>query len=94
MNKGALITAVALATETKQTEAKVTVEAISEVIKTALLAGEEVTLPGIGKLKVSTRGARAGRNPKTGDAIQVPAKRVVKFSASSEFEAAVSPVAG
>lgn len=94
MNKGELVTAVALATETQQIKAKDTVEKIADVIKTALLAGDEVTLPGIGKLKVSTRAGRAGRNPKTGEAIQVPAKRVVKFYASSEFEAAVSPVVG
>lgn len=92
MNKGALISAVATAAELKQADAKDLIEKFSEVVKAALVAGDEVTLPGIGKLKVSTRAARAGRNPKTGEAIQIEAKRVVKFAPSSEFEGSLAKV--
>jgi DNA-binding protein HU-beta len=42
-------------------------------------AKDTFTLPGIGKLVLKNRAARMGRNPKTGEAIQIPAKRVVKF---------------
>jgi DNA-binding protein HU-beta len=42
-------------------------------------AKDTFTLPGLGKLVLKNRAARVGRNPKTGEAIQIPAKRVVKF---------------
>lgn len=85
MNKNQLIVALANNTGLKQTEAKNIVEVFSTIVSASLLAGEEVTLPKIGKLKVSSRAARTGRNPKTGETIQIPAKQVVKFKASSEF---------
>lgn len=86
MNKGDLINAVAAASNTKPAEAKAAVELFSDIFRGALLAGEEVTLPSIGKLKVHTRPARTGRNPKTGEPIEIPSKRVVKFTPASAFE--------
>jgi DNA-binding protein HU-beta len=85
MNKGALISAFSTATESKPKEAQTTIETLMGILKTALAAGEEVTLPGIGKLKVAVRPGRTGRNPKTGEALAIAAKRVVKFSPASEF---------
>jgi DNA-binding protein HU-beta len=85
MNKGSLISAVAAKLEVKASEAKTIVEAFSDIVKTALDSGDEVTIPAVGKLKVQTRPARNGRNPATGVAIEIPAKRVVKFSPASEF---------
>lgn len=55
----------------------------SESLKADLLAGRIVTIPGIGKLRVIDKPARKSRNPRTGETIEVPAKRAVKFSASS-----------
>lgn len=49
------------------------------------------TLPGIGKLVLVNRKARAGRNPKTGEAIQIPAKIVVKFRVAKACKEAVLP---
>jgi DNA-binding protein HU-beta len=93
MNKGELISAVALAnTGMKLAEAKTVVESVMSVVATTLRNGDEVTLPGVGKLKVKTKPGRAGRNPATGAAITIPAKRVVKFSPASEFSTAFSPV--
>lgn len=86
MNKGDLISAVASATGTKAADAKVTVELFSGIFRDALLAGDEVTLPGVGKLKVHTRPARTGRNPKTGEPIEIQSKRVVKFTPAAAFE--------
>lgn len=85
MNKGELVKTVASEAGSKVVEAKKNVEVFSKVVAAALLSGEEVTLPGVGKLKIKNRPARAGRNPKTGAAISIPAKRVVKFAASAEF---------
>jgi DNA-binding protein HU-beta len=85
MNKGELINAFAAAHKVKNADAKAAVETFANLISTALKDGKEVTIPGVGKLKVKTRPARAGRNPANGETIQVPAKRVVKFSPASEF---------
>ncbi len=93
MNKGQLVAAVALAnTGMKQSEAKTVVESFMSVLTCALKNGDEVTLPGVGKLKVKTRPARTGRNPKTGEAISIPSKRVVKFSPASDFNSEFSAV--
>jgi DNA-binding protein HU-beta len=50
-----------------------------QLIADQLENGAEITLPGIGKLKVTERPARTGRNPSTGAAIEIAAKKVVKF---------------
>lgn len=92
MNKAQLNSAVSAALSVKASEADRTVATLMDVFKTALLSGEEVTLPGIGKLKVSTRPGRNGRNPSTGAAIVIPAKRVVKFSPASTFNDEVKVV--
>jgi DNA-binding protein HU-beta len=54
-------------------------------------AKNSFTLPGIGKLVLVNRKARIGRNPKTGEAIQIPAKTVVKFRVAKACKEAVLP---
>lgn len=56
-------------------------ESLATASYVALDAGDEVTIPGIGKLSVTTRAARTGRNPSTGEEIAIPAKRVPAFKA-------------
>ncbi|WP_374352273.1 HU family DNA-binding protein [Chitinimonas sp.] len=63
--------------------------AMTGVIHAQLKAGEELTLPGIGKLKVQDKPAKIGRNPKTGAELQIPAKRVPKFTAVKALKDAV-----
>jgi DNA-binding protein HU-beta len=92
MNKGDLINTYASLADVKATEAKVAVENFSKIFHNVLLSGEEVTIPGVGKLKVQVRPARAGRNPATGAAIEIPSKRVVKFTPSAQFEAEITEV--
>jgi DNA-binding protein HU-beta len=92
MNKGELVAALAAKLPTTQVDAKNIIETLSDVIETALLAGDEVTLPGVGKLKVFNRPGRAGRNPKSGEAIVIPEKRVVKFNPGAAFKDKVSPI--
>lgn len=55
------------------------------VVAAALADGKDVALPVIGKLKPIQRAARTGRNPQTGEAIQIPAKRVVKLTVSKKL---------
>lgn len=52
--------------------------------------GAEVTLPGIGKLKAVAKPARTGRNPATGEEIEIPAKTAVKFTAAKALKDAVA----
>ena len=63
------------------------VELIMDNIGQALVDGDKVELRGFGSFKVKTRGARLARNPRTGDSVAVPAKRVPFFKASNELKA-------
>ena len=64
-------------------------EALIGMITTHLKKGERVKLVGLGILHVRNRAARAGRNPKTGEAIQIKASKKVAFRASKELKEAV-----
>lgn len=55
-------------------------ERLGEVATRGLKQGFDVSLPGLGKLKPAVRAARSGRNPATGLPMEIPAKRLVKFS--------------
>lgn len=59
---------------------KTILRTLGEVVGAELNNGDSVNLPGLGILSVKERAARTGRNPKTGEAIEIPARRVVKFS--------------
>lgn len=63
-------------------------QSFCSVAAAELLAGGEVSLPGLGKLKVKTTNARTGRNPRTGEAIDIPAGRKVVFTPGKEFKEA------
>lgn len=75
-------------------ESKKTVEAVlkiaADVISAELVEGGEAVLPGLGKLSVNAKAARKGRNPKTGEEIDIPARRVPHFSASKALKDAVA----
>ena len=66
-------------------EAKRMVEAVLSTIAHAAGEGEEVSLPGFGKFKVSERAARQGRNPATGEAIQIAASRKLAFAPAKQL---------
>ena len=65
-------------------------QALLGAITNALASGEDVTVTDNFKLSVEQRAARTGRNPKTGETIAIPAKRVIKFSAYKHFRDAVA----
>ena len=81
MNKKELIEAVAHGTDVTRTTAGQAVDAALEAIAGRLAAGESVTIPGFGTFEVRERGARAGRNPRTGEAIEIAASRSAAFKA-------------
>lgn len=64
-------------------------ETLVQEITNGLKAGKKVALAGLGIFRVAERKARTGRNPKTGETIQIPAKKSVKFRASRELKEAV-----
>jgi DNA-binding protein HU-beta len=65
-------------------------EQLGEVATRTLKGGDDVPLPGLGKLKPAERAARAGRNPATGLPMEVPAKRLVRFSEAKALSDALN----
>jgi len=88
MNKGDLINEVAKVTCTKA-EAVKAVDAVFNAVKKTLKKGNKVTLVGFGTFSVVKRSARTGRNPQTGKAIKIAAKKVPKFTAGKGLKDAV-----
>jgi DNA-binding protein HU-beta len=79
MNKNELVKIIAEDTEMTQVKAKTIVEAIMDSIKKSLINGEKVQLVGFGSWEVKQRAARKGRNPQTGEAIDIAPKKAIKF---------------
>jgi DNA-binding protein HU-beta len=87
MTKSQIITH--LATKTKTTK-KVATQFLDELVKLSYKeAKREFVLPGLGKLKVSQRQQRMGRNPATGETIVIPAKKVLKFRVAKAAKDAI-----
>ncbi len=79
MNKADLVTKVAESTELSKKDVTKAVEAVFESISEALQSGEKVQLVGFGNFEVRERSARKGRNPQTGEEIEIPASKVPAF---------------
>lgn len=82
MNKTELVRTVAEKADLTLAVAGDAVNAVVEAIVNALVAGEEVAVPGFGTFKVSERAARTGRNPQTGEAVEIAASKAVSFKVS------------
>ena len=91
MNKSDLITAVAARTDMKKTAIAEVLDALGVVVTDQLALGEDVPLAGLGKLSVKTRAARSGRNPATGETMDIPAKHVAHFSAAKALKDVLNP---
>lgn len=76
MNKSDLINVVTEATELPKKDATKAVDAVFEAITEALQSGDKVQLVGFGNFEVRERSARKGRNPQTGEEIEIPASKV------------------
>ena len=86
MNKSDLANDVAKRTKLSKAKAWEVVSATFESIKTSLKKGQKVSLVGFGSFSVKNRKARMGRNPKTGETIQIKARKVPAFSAGAELK--------
>ena len=90
MNKTELVEKIAVGAELSKADAKKALEAAVEAIKTALVEGDKVQLIGFGTVSVNERPAREGMNLRTGEKIQIAAKKVAKFKAGAELTAALN----
>ena len=89
MNKTELTDAVAARANLSRSDAGNAVDAVFQSIESALADGDSVSLIGFGAFSVSDRAARTGRNPRTGETIQIAAAKVVKFKAGKTLRDAV-----
>src|SRR5215213_27292 len=86
MTKAELVEDVARAAELTKKDAERLVEIVFESIIETLNQGEKIELRGFGSFRVRERGARRGRNPKNGDPVSIPAKRVPYFKPGKELK--------
>ena len=89
MNKTELVDAVATQAELSKQDAKKAVEALFETISNTLAKEEKIQLIGFGTFEVRERSARKGRNPQTGEEIDIAASKVPAFKAGKELKEAV-----
>ena len=89
MNKAELVTKVVEKTGLTKKDAEKVVVAVFDSIQAALTAGDRVQLVGFGTFEVRSRGARTGRNPRSGATIQIPATKVPAFKAGKALKDAI-----
>lgn len=80
-----LVNSISETTGIKKVEVAATLETLTSKMKEILSKGDEVSIKGLGKFVLVDRKARTARNPKTGEPVDVLAKKVVKFKVSSKF---------
>jgi DNA-binding protein HU-beta len=90
MNKAELIDAIATSARITKADAQRALDATIENVTKALKKGDKVSLVGFGTFSVTKRAARTGRNPQTGKAIKIAAKRVAKFKAGIDLAKTVN----
>ncbi|MEZ5839651.1 MAG: HU family DNA-binding protein [Hyphomicrobiales bacterium] len=90
MNKSELIAAVADNAGVTKADAGKAVDAVFDAITAALKGGDEVRITGFGNFSVATRAASQGRNPRTGEPMQIPASKSPKFKAGKGLKDAIA----
>jgi DNA-binding protein HU-beta len=88
--KNEIIEAIAAATSLARRDAAAAYDAFLAAVTSTLQRGEKVNVAGLGAFSVSDRAERAGRNPKTGETITIPASRAVKFKPGKELKESVN----
>jgi DNA-binding protein HU-beta len=90
MNKSELINHIAASAGISKTQATAALQAVETGVIDTLASGGQVTLTGFGTFKVNERAARIGRNPKTGEELQIAASKVPTFKAGKALKEAVN----
>ena len=91
MNKGDLIERVRSTGDLTRGQAESVVDAVLDSVKGAVRSGERVSLAGFGSFNPSSRAARTGRNPQTGQPVKIAAAKSVRFAPASAFKHALNP---
>jgi DNA-binding protein HU-beta len=91
MTKADLLAAVAAKTNVSSAEADRVIQAFVDLVVDSASKGDKVSWPGFGSFSTSKRQARTGRNPRTGEPVQIAASTAMKFSPSSTLKAALNP---
>jgi len=89
MNKSELVEAIAHGSGVTKADANRVLDTFMMTVTDALKSGDQVVLPGFGSFSTGNRSARTGRNPQTGQTIQIKASRVAKFKAGKTLKEAV-----
>jgi len=89
MTKTQLVEKLADATDLSKAQSAQVLDELSQIIVAAVKAGDPVKLPGLGTFKKRETKARQGRNPQTGEPIQIPARTKAAFSVAKAFKEAV-----
>lgn len=90
MNKNELITAVAEKAGISKKDSEAAVNAVVSAITDALKKGDKVQIVGFGSFEVKARAARTGRNPSTGEPVEIPASYAPTFKAGKDLKVAVN----
>jgi len=90
VNKNELVTAVAAGANLSKADAEKAVDSVFDTITACLRNNDEVRLVGFGTFTVARRAASEGRNPRTGEKIQIPASRQPKFRAGKALKDAIN----
>lgn len=90
MNKTELIAAIAERTELTKKDAEKALKAFTDVVEEELKKGEKIQLVGFGTFEVSERSERTGRNPQTGETMQISASKTPKFKAGKALKDAMN----
>ena len=90
MNKTELVAAIAEKAELSKKDAEKALKAFTETVAETLQNGDKVQLIGFGTFEVAERAARTGKNPRTGEAIQIAASKVPAFKAGKGFKDVVN----
>lgn len=86
MTKAELVEEVASMTDLTKKHAEIIVNTVFESIVNSLRSGDKIELRGFGSFRIRQRGPRIGRNPKTGDQVAVPAKKIPYFKPGKELK--------
>ncbi len=89
MTKGEFVEKVAAESGLNRKDAGAAVDAVLSTIENALKSGDDVNFTGFGKFHVAERGAREGRNPRTGESMTIAASKVPRFTAGSGLKKAI-----
>jgi len=89
VNKRDLIARIARSTGATKSSGAAAVDSLLEAMTQALKKGDAITFVGFGTFKTTQRRARVAKNPRTGDAIKIPKRRVVRFTAGKALKSAV-----